>query len=67
MAKIAGLDHVISAERSGAGVAAVLDMKDADNRVAFFSDLAAAGIGACGLTEEDSLEAAYLNLIKESR
>ena len=67
VAKIAGLDHVISAERSGAGVAVVLDMKDADNRVAFFSDLAAAGIGACGLTEEDSLEAAYLNLIKESR
>lgn len=67
LAKIAKLDHVISADRSGTDIGIVLDMAAGDCRSQFFRDLAAADVGVCGLSEEDSLEAAYLSLIKESK
>lgn len=63
---VAGLEHVLSAERLGNEVSLVLDVSKGDCRGQLYSDLDALGIGVYGLSEDESLESVYLDMIKES-
>lgn len=67
LALVAGLDNVVSAERLGNDIDLTLDMSKGDVRPQLYSDLDSLGIGIYSLFENESLEATYLSLIKESR
>ena len=66
ISRITRLDNVASAERFGNDIDVTIK-GDKNVCVKFFKDIGALNIGVYGATEEDSLEAAYLELIKESR
>ncbi|MCL1979307.1 MAG: ABC transporter ATP-binding protein [Methanomassiliicoccaceae archaeon] len=59
------LDNVVSAERYGNDIEAVVE-GDISACVKFFKDISSLNIGAYGVSEEDNLETTYLKLIKES-
>lgn len=63
--KIEQLDNVISAERFGNDVNAIIKGDDSV-RTQFYNDLGTLNIGVYSVNEEDTLETAYLRLIKES-
>jgi ABC-2 type transport system ATP-binding protein len=63
---IDSLDYVISAERLGNDISINIG-SDASLRSRLYKDLAEMDMKVYSLTEEDSLEETYLNLIKESR
>jgi ABC-2 type transport system ATP-binding protein len=66
IAKIDGLDYVISAERLGNDISINMG-SDIALRSRLFSDLAVLDARIYGLVEQDALEETYLDLIKESR
>jgi ABC-type multidrug transport system, ATPase component len=66
MDKIARLDNVVSARRSGNDVEVSLK-GNMEYRSKFFSDLSLLKVGVHSAFEEDALESTYLRLIKESR
>ena len=66
ISKILRLNYVVSAERFGNDIDVTIK-GDNDARVRFFNDISSLKIGAYGVNEEDTLETAYLKLIKESR
>ena len=61
--RLRSLSSVVTVDSDGADT--VVRFRGSRSRM--FSDVAALGIGACGLSEGDSLESKYLELIKESR
>lgn len=61
--RLRSLSYVVDVDLNGSDV--VIRFRGSRSRL--FSDVAALGIGACGLSEGDSLESKYLELIKESR
>jgi len=63
---ISTLKNVISAERSGNDIDIEFN-GDADARAILFSDLGSLNAGIYSLSEQDTLETTYLNLIAESR
>lgn len=65
--RIGQLEHVVSAARLGNDVDVTLDMAGGDTRGQFFSDLDGLKAGVYSVYEDESLEAVYLNMIKESR
>jgi len=64
--QVDSLEYVISAERLGNDISINMDA-DTTLRARLFKDLCDMDMNVYGLTEEDSLEETYLNLIKESR
>jgi ABC-2 type transport system ATP-binding protein len=64
--EIDALDYVVSAERLGNDIAINISA-DPSVRAKLYADLAQMDLNVYGLTEEDSLEETYLDLIKESR
>ena len=66
IAHVDSLDYVISAERLGNDISINMGAEPA-LRARLFKDLSDMDMNIYGLTEEDSLEETYLNLIKESR
>ncbi len=66
IAKVDSLDYVISAERLGTDIAINMSA-DTSLRSRLYKDLCMMDMNIYGLTEEDSLEETYLDLIKESR
>ncbi len=66
VARVAGIDAVVEAERSGNEIYVKFDTSQRDLSE-LFDDVSGLGIGAYSLAEGDSLEAKYLDLIKESR
>ena len=66
MNRISTLKNVISAERFGNEIE-IGFTGDADARAKLFSDLGILNAGIYGLSEVDTLETSYLNLIAESR
>jgi len=65
--RIAQLEHVVAAARLGNDIDVTLDMVGGDTRGQFFSDLDSLKAGVYSVYEDESLEAVYLNMIKESR
>jgi len=66
ISSITSLKNVVSAERLGNEIE--IGFKgDADARAKLFSDLGSLNAGIFGLSEVDTLETSYLNLIAESR
>lgn len=63
---VTGIAGVVTAERSGNEIHVKYDLSKG-GRSNLFSEVAALGIGAYSLSEGDSLESRYLELIKESR
>lgn len=63
---VTGIAGVVTAERSGNEIHVKYDLSKG-GRSDLFSEVAALGIGAYSLSEGDSLESRYLELIKESR
>ena len=66
MEQIDSLDYVISAERLGNDISITI-ASDPALRARLYKELADMDLNVYGMTEEDSLEETYLNLIKESR
>ena len=66
ISKVLRLKNVVSAERFGNDIDVTIK-GDEDVPVKFFNDISSLNIGAYGVNEEDTLETAYLKLIKESR
>ena len=64
--QVDSLEYVISAERLGNDISINMDA-DPTLRARLYKDLCDMDMNVYGLTEEDSLEETYLNLIKESR
>lgn len=64
--RISGLRNVVSAERFGNDIDVTIK-GDETVRSVFFSDVSALNVGVYSVFEDDNLEAAYMNLIKESR
>lgn len=65
MDRMASLDNVVSVERMGNDMDVTIK-GDGEIRTKFFSDVNGLDIGAYSISEDDSLEATYLRLIKES-
>lgn len=61
--RLLSLDYVVDAKASGGEVT----IRFRGSRAQLFRDVAGLDIGACSLSEGDSLESKYLELIKESR
>lgn len=66
IARVLEVPSVVEAERSGNEILLKYDAK-ARRRSELFDDISRLGIGAYSLAEGDSLEARYLDLIKETR
>ncbi len=66
IAQVDSLDYVISAERLGNDISINMG-SDPSLRARLFSDISKMDMNVYAMTEEDSLEETYLNLIKESR
>jgi len=66
IAQVDSLDYVISAERLGNDISINIG-SDPSLRARLFSDISKMDMNVYAMTEEDSLEETYLNLIKESR
>lgn len=63
VSRLRSLKYVVDVDINGSD--AIIRFRGSRSRL--FGDVAALGIGACGLSEGDSLESKYLELIKESR
>lgn len=63
MDRIRAIDYVVDVDRNGSDVT----IRFRGSRSQLFTDVASLGIGAYSLSEGDSLESKYLELIKESR
>lgn len=63
MDRIRSIGYVVDVDRNGSDVT----IRFRGSRSQLFTDVAALGIGAYSLSEGDSLESKYLELIKESR